>query len=172
MWFDGWTDLVRVLLVGPAAYAALVVVLRTSGKRTLAKLNAFDLVVTVALGSTLATVFVSADVSWSEGVVALAVLALLQFAVASITARYPAGRAVVTAEPTVLLRDGVMLDHVLSQQRLTASEVRQRIRAGGLGDVRDVAAVVLETDGTLSVIPASKAGDRSALVGTDADARH
>jgi uncharacterized membrane protein YcaP (DUF421 family) len=170
MWFDGWTDLVRVLLVGPAAYAALVVVLRFSGKRTLAKLNAFDLVVTVALGSTLATVFLSPDVSWSEGVVALAVLALLQFVVASVTARYPAGRAVVTAEPTVLLRDGVMLDHALSQQRLTESEVRQRIRASGLGDVSDVAAVVLETDGTLSVIPASRAGDRSALVDTNADA--
>ena len=130
--------------------------------------DAFDLVVTVALGSTLATVFLSRDVSWSEGVVALGVLALLQFVVASVTTRYPAGRAAVTAEPTVLLRDGVMLHRALRRQRLTDSEVRQSIRASGLGDVGDVAAVVLETDGTLSVIPANQAGDRSALIGTDA----
>jgi uncharacterized membrane protein YcaP (DUF421 family) len=41
--------------------------LRVSGKRTLAKMNAFDLVVTVALGSTLATILLSADVSLAEG---------------------------------------------------------------------------------------------------------
>jgi uncharacterized membrane protein YcaP (DUF421 family) len=48
MWFDSWADLARILAVGAGAYGGLVLVLRLSGKRTLAKLNAFDLVVTVA----------------------------------------------------------------------------------------------------------------------------
>jgi uncharacterized membrane protein YcaP (DUF421 family) len=56
MWFDSWSDLARILVVTPLAYGALVAVLRMSGARTLSKLNAFELVVTVALGSTLATV--------------------------------------------------------------------------------------------------------------------
>ena len=51
MFFDSWTGLLRVLVVGGCAYSALILFLRLSGKRTLAKLNAFDLVVTVALGS-------------------------------------------------------------------------------------------------------------------------
>lgn len=72
MWFDSRSDTLRVLLVGTAAYATLVVVLRVSGKRTLAKLNAFDFVVTVALGSTLATILLNSTVSWTEGAVALA----------------------------------------------------------------------------------------------------
>ncbi|GAB2885337.1 DUF421 domain-containing protein [Nocardioides pacificus] len=165
MWFDTWSDIVRVLLVGPASYALLVVVLRVSGKRTLAKLNAFDLVVTVALGSTLATIFLSKDVSWSEGAAALIVLAGLQYVVAALTARLPGGRSVVTARPTLLLRDGRLLDGALRQQRVTADEVRQAIRASGSGEVGAVGAVVLESDGTLSVIPASRAGDRSALQG-------
>jgi len=63
MLFDSWTGLGRVLLVGVLAYSALVLTLRVSGKRTLTKLNAFDLVVTVALGSTLATVLLSKDVA-------------------------------------------------------------------------------------------------------------
>ena len=46
-------------------------ILRLSGKRTLAKLNAFDMVVTVALGSTLATILLGGTVSWSEGVAAV-----------------------------------------------------------------------------------------------------
>ena len=49
MWFDSWYELGRVLAVGASAYLTVVLVLRLSGKRTLAKLNAFDLVVTVAL---------------------------------------------------------------------------------------------------------------------------
>ena len=55
MWFDSWSDIVRVLLVGIASYAFLIASIRILGERTLAQLNAFDFVVTVALGSTLAT---------------------------------------------------------------------------------------------------------------------
>lgn len=163
MWFDTWSDIWRVLLVGPASYAALVLVLRTSGKRTLSKLNAFDLVVTVALGSTLATIFLSKDVSWSEGVVALAVLALLQLLVAAVTSRLPVVRSAVTAGPTLLLRDGEMLEQALRDARLTAAEVRQAIRGSGVGDVAMVAAVVLESDGSLSVVTREQSGDLSAL---------
>ena len=55
MFFDGWSGILRMLAVGVPAYAALVLLLRIGGKRTLAKLNAFDPAVTVALGSTLAS---------------------------------------------------------------------------------------------------------------------
>ena len=53
MLFQDWGGIVRTVVVGSLAYVTLVLFLRVSGKRTLAKLNAFDLVVTVALGSTL-----------------------------------------------------------------------------------------------------------------------
>ncbi|WNB86220.1 YetF domain-containing protein [Cellulomonas sp. ATA003] len=163
MWFDSWGDLGRVLAVGTAAYVTLVALLRFSGKRTLAKLNAFDLVITVALGSTLATILLSTDVSWSEGALAFALLALLQLVVSWTSARLPHGRSVVTAQPTVLLRDGALLDEAMRDQRITASEVRQAVRSSGVGGLDQVAAVVLESDGTLSVITGSKLGDGSAL---------
>lgn len=162
MWFSTWSDLVRILLVGSAAYATLVVVLRTSGKRTLAKLNAFDLVVTVALGSTLATIFLDKNVSWVEGSMALATLAFLQFVVASLTTRF-GGRAVVTATPTLVVRDGQVLENALREQRMTRAEIWQAARSSGVGDIGMVAAAVLETDGTVSVITRQHAGDHSAL---------
>ncbi|MEI4271231.1 YetF domain-containing protein [Klenkia sp. LSe6-5] len=163
MWFDTWSDLLRILLVGVSAYAALVLVLRVSGKRTLAKLNAFDLVVTVALGSTLATVLLSSDVSWSEGASALVLLVALQYVVARLTVRLPWARSVVTARPTPVLVDGDFRPDAMRAQRVAESEVRQAVRASGQGALTDVAAVVLESDGTLSVVPASAAGDRTAL---------
>ncbi len=165
MWFDDWSDIVRVLIVGTAAYVGLVALLRISGKRTLAKLNAFDLVVTVAFGSTLATILLSSDVSYAEGVTALVLLAVLQFVAAMISSRLRLGRAVITARPTLLLRDGVILDEVLHEQRISADEIRQAVRDSGAGSLADIAAVVLETDGSLSVIGTDRLGDGSALGG-------
>jgi uncharacterized membrane protein YcaP (DUF421 family) len=165
MWFDSWSDLVRVAVIGASAYLTVVVVLRLAGKRTLAKLNAFDLVVTVALGSTLATILLSSDVSWTEGALALLVLALLQSLVAWVTVRRPRMRTVVTSRPTLLLRDGHLLPAAMRSERVAEDEIRQAVRASGSGDLSDIAAVVLESDGSLSVIPASKAGNRSSLEG-------
>jgi uncharacterized membrane protein YcaP (DUF421 family) len=163
MWFDSWSDISRTLAVGATTYGTLVLLLRVSGKRTLAKLNAFDWVVSVALGSTLATVLLSKDVSWGEGVVALALLAALQFVVAWTTTRLPGGRSAVTAKPTLLLHDGCVRPEALTAQRVSLSELRQAVRASGSGDLSSIAAVVLETDGSLSVIPLRQAGNRSAL---------
>ena len=165
MWFDSWNDLGRVAAVGTSAYVTVVLVLRLSGKRTLAKLNAFDLVITVALGSTLATILLSADVSWSEGALALVLLAALQWAVAWWTSRRPGARSVVTAEPTLLLRDGRPLKEAMVAQRISIDELRQAVRSSGSGDLGSVAAVVLETDGSLSIVSAERAGNGSALEG-------
>lgn len=165
MWFDEWADVARVLLVGAAAYFTLIVVLRISGKRTLAKLNAFDLVVTVAVGSTLATILLNSDVSFAEGAAAFALLAALQFLAATGSSRVKAGRSVLTARPTVLVSQGVLLDGALRRQRVSVDEIHQAIRSSGQGDISQIAAVVLETDGSLSVIGGDKVGDWSALEG-------
>ncbi len=174
MWFDSWSDVGRVAAVGAAAYVTLVLLLRVSGKRTLAKLNAFDFVVTVALGSTLATILLNTSVSWAEGTVALALLAVLQLAVAWVGSRVPWARRLVTAEPTVLVKDGELRDDALLRQRVTRSEVNQAVRGAGHGGLDEVAFVVLETDGSMSVVGRAARGDGSALTDVpDADsARH
>jgi uncharacterized membrane protein YcaP (DUF421 family) len=163
VWFDSWADILRILLVGAASYTTLVAILRLSGKRTLAQLNVFDFVVTVALGSTLATIFLSTDVSWAEGATALALLAALQLLVALVSARRPRTRRFFTSDPVLLLADGRIRGEALRRNRLTESEIRQAVRMQGTGDLSRVRAVVLETNGTLSVITADAHGDGSAL---------
>lgn len=152
MFFDDWHGILRVLVVGLAAYAALIVMLRVSGKRTLSKMNAFDLIVTVALGSTLATVLLTADVPLAEGVVALALLVGLQFAITWASVRSPWFRGVIKAEPTLLVRDGSLLPDAMRHQRVTAEEIDAALRQSGRQGLEGVHAVILETDGTLSVI--------------------
>lgn len=163
MWFDTWPEVLRVVIIGAVSYAVLIVLLLGSGKRTLGQLNAFDFIVTVALGSTLATVLLSSTVSWTEGITALALLVFLQFLMAWTSSRHPKIRTLLTSEPALLLRNGHMLPGALRKNRLTESEVHQAIRSSGSGDVSDIAAVVLETNGSLSVISKAKIGDGSAL---------
>ncbi|RZU32591.1 DUF421 domain-containing protein [Blastococcus saxobsidens] len=165
MWFDSWSDLGRILAIGLSAYVTVVLVLRLAGKRTLAKLNAFDLVVTVALGSTLATILLSSDVSWTEGALALALLAAAQSLVAWLTVHWSGFRKVVTTRPTVVFRDGEPLEEALRDERISMDEIRQAVRASGSGDLSSIAAVILESDGSLSVVPAEKLGNGSTLQG-------
>ena len=147
MWFDSWAGILRVLTIGSVSYAALVVLLRISGKRPLGQLNAFDFIVTVAFGSTLATILLSSDVAFLEGLTALALLAALQFVVAWASAHVPGARAAVTANPVALLVSGELQRAQLRRNRLSESEVLQAVRSTGSGDLSDVAAVVLEPTG-------------------------
>lgn len=150
--FDGWVTLGRTLVVGSAAYVGLVVLLRVSGKRTLSKMNAFDWVVTVALGSTLATVLLNESVALAEGLTAFALLIGLQFIVTWSSVRLPWVRKLVTGEPTMLLYRGELVESSLRATRVTADEVRTALRSSGLRDFDQAYAVVLETDGSLNVI--------------------
>ena len=152
MFFGTWSALGRILVVGPLAYIALVLLLRVSGKRTLTKLNAFDLVVTVALGSTLATIVLSRSVSLAEGVLALALLVALQLAVTWTSVRSERVQRFVKAEPTLLLHRGRFLDGAMRAQRVTHSDLLSVLRASGEAEPGKVAAVVLETDGSFSVL--------------------
>lgn len=163
MWFDSWYAVLRILLVGAASYVTLVLLLRLGGKRVLAKLNAFDLVVTVALGSMLASAVLTKNIRFVDALVGMVLLIGAQWLVTRVTTSLPGGRHFVNAEPTLVVRDGELLDGALSGARLTRGEIAQAVRSSGRGDIEDVAAVVLEPDGTLSVIGRSSLGQAGAL---------
>lgn len=163
IFFDGWDPLLRTLIVGPLAYAALVAVLRISGKRTLSKMNAFDLVVTVALGSTLATALLSKSVTLAEGVLGLLLLVVLQFVVTWTSVRVGWFRDLVTGEPTMLAYRGKLLGEAMRHARVTEAEVRAAVRAQGLPSLDAAEAVVLETDGSFSVVRRTDGGEAASL---------
>lgn len=164
MFFDNWADLVRVVVKGVLAYGGLIVVLRVSGKRTLSKMNAFDLVVTVALGSTLATVLLSKSVALAEGLLAFAVLVALQFIVTWSSARSSVVSRLVKNEPKLLFYEGRYLRDAMRAERLTEEEVEAAVRQQGIANLEKVGAAVLETDGSVTVVPRqADLGSASAL---------
>ncbi|HLM60396.1 MAG TPA: YetF domain-containing protein [Pyrinomonadaceae bacterium] len=163
MFFDDWFSLLRVLTIGILAYGALIFLLLASGKRTLSKWNAFDFVVTIALGSTLATVIMSKDISFAEGIFALGLLIGLQFVITWLSVRFDWAEKLVKAKPTLLFDDGKFLPEAMKRQRVAQGEVLMAIRNKGFASIEEVEAVVLETDGSLSVIKKSATDSRSAL---------
>ncbi|MCF6367699.1 DUF421 domain-containing protein [Rhizobium sp. TRM95001] len=156
MFFQGWENVVRTLVVGVLAYVVLILFIRISGKRTLAKLNAFDLVVTVALGSTLASILLQKSIALTEGAVALGLLIGLQYLVTFLSVRSHGFAKLIRSQPTLLARSGEFCSDALLHQRLTEDEVLSAVRSQGLDGLKQAEAVILESDGSVSVIRKSE----------------
>lgn len=162
MYFGDWLGLVRTVAVGVPVYFGIILLLRITGKRALAKINAYGLVVTVALGSTLATTLMSKDVQLAEGLLAVGLLLGLQFIIAALVLRFPLFRRLVTQRPSLLLYRGELLEDELKSERVTREELEAAVRSSGHMSFTAIHAVVLETDGNFSVIVKDE-GDPDAM---------
>lgn len=156
--FSGWEPLVRIVVVGTAMYVALVTFLRISRSRTLSSMNAFDFVVTIAIGSTFGRALTAKDVALSEAVVAFGLLVGLQYAVTWTQVRWPLFGRVITNPPTLLYFRDEFIDEELRRQRVAKSEIRSAVRKKRFGSLEEVEAVVLESNGEFSVVGAAEGG--------------
>jgi uncharacterized membrane protein YcaP (DUF421 family) len=152
---ESWPAWLSTLVATPIACIALLVVLRIAGKRTLAKMTAYGLTITVAFGSVFASVLLDRSVPLLEGAVAFAVLAGLQGVLAWASLRSNLVARAVTSRPTALVCRGRVDETLLRRERIRLEEVRTALRAAGHASVSEALAVVLETDGSLSVVAAT-----------------
>ncbi|MGB3308285.1 MAG: YetF domain-containing protein [Nodosilinea sp.] len=150
--FGSWNAVLHTLIVGTLSYIGLIGLLRVSGKRTLSKWNAFDFVVTIAFGSILASALLTGSTSFVQAMLAIGLLVGLQYLLTWLSVRTDQVQSLVKAEPTLLLFEGSMLESTLKKERVAKGEVLAAIRLSGHSRVEDIGAVVLETDGSFSVI--------------------
>ena len=101
--FQNWYNVERTITLSIVGYAVLFMMLRVSGKRTLSKLNVFDFVFVVAVGSVFASMIISKDVTLVEGIAAMGTLMLIQLVLAELAARFPKLERIINGEPTLLL---------------------------------------------------------------------
>jgi uncharacterized membrane protein YcaP (DUF421 family) len=168
MFFESLQGLWTILITSLIVYAAFIIWLRLFGKRTLSKWNAFDFIVTIALGSIMATVILSKDIVILEGILASFLLIFFQFVITFLSSHVKYFDKIVKAEPTLLYFRGEYGEDRMKKQRVTKSEILSAIRDSGIGSMEMVEAVVLETDGTFSVIQRSEvSGGESALKDVD-----
>ncbi|WP_303831596.1 DUF421 domain-containing protein [Asticcacaulis taihuensis] len=152
LFFDGWAPLLRVFVVGLASYVALIVMLRLSGKRTLSRMNAYDMVVTMALGSILTKAMLTKDQSIAESVLAIFLLIAFQYILSIAACRWTWFRKLVTASPTILYHDGLYLEAEMRRERVTLTEIEAAVHEKGVTDMREVSTVILGSNGQFSVL--------------------
>ena len=154
---------IRTIILGTVAYVAIIVMLRVSGKRTLSKWNSFDFVVTIAFGSILSSILLSTKDSFGTGILGFGLLVLFQYILTWVSARSSAVQKIVKAEPALLLYQGEIKKDVLKRERVAEGEILAALRANGVAAIEDADAVVLETDGSFSVITSLNNSSASAL---------
>ncbi len=150
--FGSWSALAHTLIAGTLTYIGLIVWLRISGKRTLSKWNSFDFVVTIAFGSMLASAFLNKSTSFVQSMVAIGLLVTFQYAITWLSVRSNAIQKLVKAEPSLLVFKGKLLEDIMTDKRVAKGEILAAIRVNGTASIEDIDAVVLETDGTFSVV--------------------
>ena len=152
IFFSNWQSLLRTFVLTILIYLLVIVFLRFFGKRSLAKMNAFDFVVTIALGSCLPTVALNKNVSLADGGLALLLLLLLQFIITKLSIRSKSVKRLITCAPALLLYKGELLIPVLKQERITKDEIYKSVREKGFSGIKNIDAIILETTGDITII--------------------
>lgn len=152
MFFDDWQSLLRALILTVLAYFTLIIFIRMSGKRTLSKMNAFDFLVTIALGSCLATVSLNKNIALAEGAMVYFTLIFLQFLITWTSVRLKQVKKLITGQPSLLLYRGELLGDAMKRERITIEEIYMKARGQGIANLNEIEVIVLETTGDITII--------------------
>jgi uncharacterized membrane protein YcaP (DUF421 family) len=135
-----------------AMYFSTLVAVRMAGRRTLAQLSAFDAVITVAIGSLIASTAVSEDPSYAQGLTALVTLLTLQVIIGLARQRSTRFRRAVDFSPETVFEDRTFQARSgVTTAQITEDEIEAAMRRAGAFDKSIVRVVILEADGTFSV---------------------
>ncbi|RAZ68406.1 DUF421 domain-containing protein [Planococcus maitriensis] len=161
--FDGWKSVLRIAIMSLLAYPFLILLLRSSGKRSLTNVNIFDFIITVTYGATLGSIITSDKVSFADGAVVLFMLTLLQYIVSKLSVNSKGFTQMIKASPSFIYRNGEFDEKSIQKHRIRKDDLRGKVRQQGLSSFEQVEAIVLEGDGSLSIIKKQEGLSKDAL---------
>jgi len=131
----------------------VVAALRLSGKRQVAQMNVYDLVLIMALANGVQNAMTAGRGELWVGIVSAGTLILIGRWVSSLMVRHPRLQERLIGAPTVIINNGQLIRDQMRREHLTEEQVMTVLRQHGVAHPRDVKMAVLEVDGTLSVVP-------------------
>ncbi|CAN5844762.1 hypothetical protein BH23ACT2_BH23ACT2_05350 [soil metagenome] len=161
--WGGWEPLVRIVLVATLGYVWLLVLVRSTGQRTLAKMTPLDFIISITLGSAFGRVITARDVAVSEVGVAFVVLVVLQWAAAYVRGRSRWITRLIDVEPALLYHRGQILHGAMRRHRITEKDLLGAARQNGMGALAEAEVILLEPGGEFAVIGPDQLGDSSAI---------
>ena len=132
-------------------YLALIILLRIFGKRELAQLNPFDLVVLLSLSNTVQNAIIGDDNSVSGGIIGAIALLTVNYLVARVLFKSPKLTRLMEGSATVLIKDGKMDKKAMQRESLTEDELISAVHKQGFPHMHEVAVCQLEPNGTFYI---------------------
>lgn len=139
-----------IVIRATVVFLLLGLVIRITGKRQIAQLSAFDLILLVTLGDLVGQTVMQEDYSLTAGFLAVVTFGVLSMLVGMATFFFDRARPLLRGQATVFLRDGRVDDEVMQHEMIHIDDLSEAARQAGIRDLRDVELAVLETDGTFS----------------------
>lgn len=146
------TLIFRTLLV----YISLIIIMRLMGKRQIGELEVTDLVATLLLSEIASLPITDPNIPVLHAIVPMVVLLSLEVFSSYILLRAPKLKKILSACPTVLIKDGVLDQAALMAVRLSVEELMSEIRQQGFSNLAYVWCAILEKDGKLTILPRSR----------------
>lgn len=148
------TTVLAIIITAVGIYISLILFTRIAGNRSFSKMSSFDFAMTVAIGSLLSTTILSPTVSFSDGLVGLIIIYLLQIS-AALLRRYNWFKSLIDNTPLLLMDGENILHQNLKIARVAEDDLRSKLREANVIELKEVRAVVFETTGDISVIHTS-----------------
>lgn len=150
--FGDSSEILEVAFRGVIMFVYSVALLRIFGKRTTMTTASFDFIVTVALGSLLASTIVSTTRPIIHGMAGILALVALQWLISMGVSRSNTIQRIVVSPASILLRNGEIRRSNLMDERLSVDQLEQNLRQSGFASKKGIEAAILESSGSISVI--------------------
>ena len=147
-----------IVVRATAIFFALYLVVRLLGKRELAQMTPFELIVLVVTGDLIQQGVTHNDFSITGSILAIGTFAFWASVLSWVTYLSIRAERILDGEPRVIIRDGEVLTENLRRDRLTVAELQSEMRMAGIGQIADVAWAILEPKGKISFIERSGSG--------------
>lgn len=144
--------IIVIVIMSIILYFFMIFLFRISGKRAMSEINSFDFLFTIIIGSLAATTILSKDIEFTEGAAAITTLIVMQFIFSKLDVKYKFISNVVLLEPTLVYFNGKYLEENLKKTRLSKENIRQKVRRRTGTVIDNVSAVIIESNGEISVI--------------------
>lgn len=139
-----------IVIRSALVFLALFFVIRVTGKRQIAELSAFDLILLVTMGDLIGQTVLQEDYSLTAGLLAVSTFGILTVAFSWLAYFVPRARPVLEGEPTVIVRDGAFLRDTARHELIPYNDLLEAARSKGIRNIDEVELAVLEANGSIS----------------------
>jgi uncharacterized membrane protein YcaP (DUF421 family) len=145
-------ELGAIILRTATVYLSVLVLLRLAGKRQVAQLSVVDFVLVLLISNAVQNAMVGESVSVNGGLAAAVTLLVINIGLNRLLLRNERLGAFLAGEPTLLIRNGQVLENHLAREGIRMAELEAALREHGFEDPRLVRQAILECDGSISIV--------------------